>query len=56
MDQVAMPSPVPHEPTRRVRWITRERAEKLFAELPAHQQAMMQFALETGLRRSNVTE
>ena len=43
------------EPTRRVRWITREQAEKLFAELPAHQQAMMQFALETGLRRSNVT-
>jgi len=39
----------------RVSWITREQAEELLKHLPEHQQAMMRFALETGLRRSNVT-
>src|SRR6185295_133263 len=43
------------EPTRRVRWITREEAEKLLTELPPHLRAMAQFSLETGLRKSNVT-
>jgi len=43
------------EPARRIRWITREQAERLIGELPEHQQAMAQFALETGLRRRNVT-
>jgi len=39
----------------RVSWITREQAEELLKHLPEHQQAMMRFALETGLRRRNVT-
>ena len=43
------------EPTRRVRWITREEAERLLATLPAHLRAMAKFSLETGLRKSNVT-
>ena len=44
-----------HEPSRRVRWLTREEAEKLVAELPPHLAAMARFSLETGLRKSNVT-
>lgn len=43
------------EPQRRVRFITREQAELLIAELPAHLAAMVRFSLETGLRRANVT-
>jgi integrase len=43
------------EPNRRVRWITRDEAERLLAELPEHLAAMVRFSLETGLRRSNVT-
>jgi integrase len=43
------------EVAKRVRWITREQADRLIEELPKHQQAMAQFALETGLRRRNVT-
>ena len=43
------------EAGKRVRWITREQANRLIEELPKHQQAMVQFALETGLRRRNVT-
>lgn len=43
------------EPTRRVRWITRDEADRLIAELPEHLAAMVQFSLETGLRRANVT-
>ena len=43
------------EPKRRVRWITREEADKLIAVLPKHLAAMARFSLETGLRRSNVT-
>jgi integrase len=43
------------EPTRRVRWITREEAERLLTELPPHLRAMAKFSLETGLRKSNVT-
>jgi integrase len=39
----------------RIRWITREEADSLIAELPAHLAAMAQFSLETGLRRANVT-
>ncbi len=39
----------------RVRWITREQADALIRHLPKHQAAMVRFALETGLRRSNVT-
>ena len=43
------------EPSRRIRWITREDADRLLTELPAHMRAMAKFSLETGLRRSNVT-
>jgi integrase len=43
------------EPTRRVRWITREEAERLLAALPTHLRAMAKFSLETGLPKSNVT-
>jgi len=43
------------EPKRRVRWITREEADRLIGELPEHLAAMVRFSLETGLRRSNVT-
>ena len=44
-----------HESTRRVRWLKREEAERLIAELPEHLAAMARFSLETGLRKSNVT-
>jgi integrase len=37
-----------------IRFITRAEAERLIAELPPHQQRMVIFALETGLRASNV--
>lgn len=43
------------EPQRRVRFITREQADRLIAELPVHLAAMVRFSLETGLRRANVT-
>jgi len=43
------------EPTKRVRWITRNEADRLIAELPPHLADMVRFSLETGLRRSNVT-
>lgn len=43
------------EPKRRIRWLTREEADRLIGALPEHLAAMMQFSLETGLRRANVT-
>jgi integrase len=43
------------EPTRRISWITREKAEELLGALPHHSAEMMRFTLETGLRRANVT-
>jgi len=43
------------EPTRRVRWLTRNEADRLIAALPYHLADMVRFSLETGLRRSNVT-
>ena len=43
------------EPKRRVRWITRDQADRLMLELPGHLAAMARFSLETGLRRANVT-
>lgn len=43
------------EPKKRVRWLTREEAERLIAELPEHLKAVVRFSLETGLRQSNVT-
>ena len=47
--------PMRKEPTKRISWITRDQAEKLLGFLQEHQQSMMRFALETGLRRHNVT-
>lgn len=41
--------------TRRIRWLTREEADRLLAELPPHLEAMARFSLATGLRESNVT-
>ncbi|MDE3208850.1 MAG: site-specific integrase, partial [Pseudomonadota bacterium] len=43
------------EPKRRIRFITREEAERLLRQLPEHLRRMAIFALETGLRRANVT-
>jgi integrase len=43
------------EPTRRIRYLTREEAQRLLAELPAHMADMAAFSLATGLRRANVT-
>ena len=43
------------EPNRRIRWITREQADRLILQLPPHLASMVRFSLETGLRRSNVT-
>ncbi|MGH8279019.1 MAG: tyrosine-type recombinase/integrase [Gammaproteobacteria bacterium] len=40
---------------KRVRWITREQAERLLYYLPPHQAAMARFALATGLRQRNVS-
>jgi integrase len=43
------------QPKRRVRWLTREEAARLLAELPEHLAEMARFSLATGLRESNVT-
>jgi len=40
---------------KRIRWITRQEAERLYKELPDHLEAMARFSLATGLRESNVT-
>lgn len=42
-------------PSKRIRYITREQAHALLRELPDHLKPMVVFALETGLRKSNVT-
>jgi integrase len=43
------------EPKRRIRWLTRDEADKLLEELPEHLAEMARFSLTTGLRQSNVT-
>lgn len=43
------------EPTRRIRFLTREEALLLLAQLPEHLADMAAFSLSTGLRRANVT-
>ena len=43
------------EARERFRWLTRDQAKALLAELPKHLAAMTRFALATGLRRANVT-
>lgn len=42
------------EPQKRVRWLTKDEAQRLLAALPAHLQPPAQFALATGLRQGNV--
>lgn len=54
MDKVPMVRML-KEPTRRIRYLTREEANNLIAELPEHLADMVAFSLATGLRRSNVT-
>lgn len=44
------------EPLKRIRWLTREEAIKLLAELPGHQADLARFALATGLRQRNILE
>ncbi len=43
------------EPKRRVRWLTKNEAQRLLSELPEHLFEMVSFSLATGLRESNVT-
>lgn len=43
------------EPTRRIRFLSRDEAQRLLAELPTHLADMAAFSLATGLRRANVT-
>jgi integrase len=43
------------EPTRRIRFLTRDEAQDVLAELPEHLADMAAFSLATGLRASNVT-
>ena len=54
IDRVPMVRMLP-EPSKRVRWLTRNEADRLIAELPEHLADMARFSLETGLRRANVT-
>ena len=54
IDRVPMVRMLP-EPSKRVRWLTRNEADRLIAELPTHLADMARFSLETGLRRANVT-
>lgn len=54
IDRAAAVSLLP-EPKQRIRWLTREEADRLIAELPEHLADMAQFTLATGLRASNVT-
>ena len=44
------------ESPRRLRFLTRDEARKLLAELPIHLADMAAFSLVTGLRRANVTD
>jgi integrase len=43
------------EPSRRIRFLSRDQARKLLRELPPHLRDMALFTLSTGLRRANVT-
>ena len=43
------------QPEGRIRFLTRDEAARLIAELPGHLAQMARFALATGLRRSNIT-
>jgi integrase len=41
---------------RRLRWLTRDDADRLLAELPAHLKPLVRFSLATGLRQQNVVQ
>lgn len=41
---------------KRIRWLTKQEANRLLRELPSHLQDMAAFTLATGLRESNVTQ
>ncbi|PAV02366.1 integrase [Arsenophonus sp. ENCA] len=43
------------EPTRRIRWLTEYEEKRLMVELPDHLKPIVNFALNTGLRMSNIT-
>jgi len=43
------------EPTRRIRFLARDEAQHVLAELPDHLADMAAFSLATGLRAFNVT-
>ena len=43
------------EPTRRIRFLMRDEAQRLLAALPEHLADMAAFSMATGLRRANVT-
>ena len=43
------------EPTRRIRFLTHDEAQRLLAELPEHLADLAEFSLATGLRAANVT-
>jgi integrase len=43
------------EPKKRVRWLTGEEITKLIDQLPDHLKHVVAFAIETGLRHSNIT-
>lgn len=43
------------EPTRRIRYLFREEAQRLLGHLPVHLADMAAFSLATGLRKANVT-
>jgi integrase len=44
------------EPKRRIRWLTREEADRVLVQLPGHIAEMVRFSLATGLRRGNVVD
>lgn len=44
------------EPKRRIRWLTREEADRLAFALPEHLAEMARFSLATGLRQRNVAD
>lgn len=46
----------PKPKNKRIRWITQEEAQKLIAELPEYLKPVVIFALQTGLRRSNIVD
>lgn len=48
--------PMYPQAVKRVRWLTREEAERLLSFLPGHQAAMARFALATGLRQRNIKQ